>query len=115
MGVQIGEGNTQIIYTYNRLTWTDGVSPPPLADVSGAIESPYRGLSAFEERDAALFFGREAAATQVLERMSRQLDRARLLVVSGVSGARKSSLLRAGVLPRMRGAIADSAQRACRS
>ena len=104
MGVQVGEGNTQIIYSYNRLTWTDGVAPPPLASVSGVIDSPYRGLGAFEERDAAFFFGREAAATQVLERMSRQLDGAGPLVVSGVSGAGKSSLLRAGVLPRMRGA-----------
>jgi WD40 repeat protein len=104
MGVQVGEGNTQIIYSYNRLTWTDGVAPPPLASVSGVIDSPYRGLGAFEERDAAFFFGREVAATQVLERMSRRLDGAGLLVVSGVSGAGKSSLLRAGVLPRMRGA-----------
>ena len=30
VSVQVGEGNTQIIYTYNRLTWTDGVVPPPL-------------------------------------------------------------------------------------
>jgi hypothetical protein len=104
MGVQIGEGNTQIIYTYNRLTWTDGVAPPPLASVSGAVDSPYRGLSAFDEQDAAFFFGREAAATQLLERMSRLLQGTGLLVVSGVSGAGKSSLLRAGVLPRIRGA-----------
>ncbi len=104
MGVQVGEGNTQIVYAYSRLTWTDGVVSPPLATVSGVIDSPYRGLSAFEEHDAAFFFGREAAATQVLARMSRQLDGAGLLVVSGVSGAGKSSLLRAGVLPRLRGA-----------
>jgi WD40 repeat protein len=110
MGVQVGEGNTQIIYTYNRLTWTDGVAPPPLAGVSGVIDSPYRGLSAFEEQDAAFFFGREAAATEVLERMSRRLDGQGLLVVSGVSGAGKSSLLRAGVLPRMRGAGLASAR-----
>ena len=64
MGVQVGEGNTQIIYTYNRLTWTDGVAPPPLVSVSGVVDSPYRGLSAFEEQDAAFFFGREAAATR---------------------------------------------------
>ena len=104
MGVQVGGGNTQIIYTYNRLTWTDGVAPPPLASVSGVVESPYRGLSAFEEQDAAFFFGREAAATEVLERMSRLWPGPGLLVVSGVSGAGKSSLLRAGVLPRIRGA-----------
>ena len=103
MGVQVGEGSTQIIYSYNRLTWTDGVAPPPLVSVSGVVDSPYRGLGAFEERDAAFFFGREAAATDVLERMSRCAAGSGLLVVSGVSGAGKSSLLRAGVLPRMRG------------
>jgi sugar lactone lactonase YvrE len=109
LGVQVGEGNTQIIYTYNRLTWTDGVAPPPLVSVSGVIDSPYRGLSAFEEQDAAFFFGRETATTELLERMSRQLQGAGLLVVSGVSGAGKSSLLQAGVLPRIRGAGLASA------
>jgi WD40 repeat protein len=104
MGIQVGEGNTQIIYAYSRLTWSDGVAPPPLASVSGAVESPYRGLGAFEERDAAFFFGREEAATQVLERMSGLAGGRGLLVVSGASGAGKSSLLRAGVLPRLRGA-----------
>ncbi len=109
MGVQVGEGNTQIIYTYNTLTWTDGVAPPPLVSVSGAVDSPYRGLSAFDEQDAAFFYGREEAATQLLDRMSRLAAGPGLLVVSGVSGAGKSSLLRAGVLPRLRGAGLASA------
>ena len=104
MGVQVGEGNTQIIYTYNNLTWTDGVAPPPLVSVSGVIDSPYRGLGAFEEQDAAFFFGRETAITELLGRMSRLLQGPGLLVVSGVSGAGKSSLLRAGVLPESGGA-----------
>jgi WD40 repeat protein len=108
--VQVGESNTQIIYNYPQLTWTDGVAPPPLVTVSGAVDSPYRGLSAFEERDAAFFFGREEAITRVLERMSRHLTGPGLLVVSGVSGAGKSSLLRAGVLPRLRGAGLASAR-----
>ena len=69
----------------------------------GAVTaSPYRGLAAFEEQHAAFFFGRDTAAAEVLDRMSRRLDGAGLLVVSGVSGAGKSSLLRAGVLPRIR-------------
>lgn len=101
---QVGEGNTQIVYSYTAGTWTDGVAPPPMVDISGTITSPYRGLAAFEERDAALFFGRESAATEVLHRMSTQLHGQALMVVSGVSGAGKSSLLRAGVLPRIRGA-----------
>jgi WD40 repeat protein/class 3 adenylate cyclase len=74
-----------------------------------AVDSPYRGLSAFEEQDAAWFFGREAATTEVVERLTRQLEGAGLLVVSGVSGAGKSSLLKAGVLPRIRGAGLPSA------
>ncbi|HUN31717.1 MAG TPA: NACHT and WD repeat domain-containing protein [Trebonia sp.] len=104
LGVQVGEGNTQIIYAYSQGTWTDGVAPPPLASVSGLVESPYRGLAAFGEEDAPFFFGREEATARVLERMSRLAEGGGLLVVSGASGAGKSSLLRAGVLPRLRGA-----------
>ena len=113
LGVQVGEGNTQIIYAYGRQTWADEIAPPPLATVSGVVDSPYRGLNTFEEHDAAFFYGREAAATQVLVRMSRQIDGgAGLLVISGASGAGKSSLLRAGVLPRLRGAGLMSAAEA---
>src|SRR5438034_827201 len=75
-----------------------GTGPRP-GPVTG---SPYRGLAVFGERDAGWFFGREAATTAVLDRMSRLLAGVGLLVVSGASGAGKSSLLRAGVLPRIR-------------
>ncbi|HLK76936.1 MAG TPA: helix-turn-helix domain-containing protein [Streptosporangiaceae bacterium] len=69
----------------------------------GAVTgSPYRGLAVFGEQDTGWFFGREAAAAEVLDRMSGLLAGAALLVVSGASGAGKSSLLRAGVLPRVR-------------
>ena len=110
-GVLVGDQGTQINYFY-RGTWTDGVAPVPLVSVAGTITSPYRGLSPFGERDAGLFFGRESAATEVLELMSRRLDGPGLVVVSGVSGAGKSSLLRAGVLPRFRGAGLGSAPEA---
>jgi hypothetical protein len=101
-GLLIGDQGTQVNYFY-RGTWTDGVAPAPLVGMSGTVDSPYRGLGAFGEQDAALFFGREAAAGQVLELMARCLEGTGLAVVSGVSGAGKSSLLRAGVLPRLRG------------
>ncbi len=115
-GVQITGHGTQINYFY-RGTATDGVAPPPLVTVSGRIDSPYRGLAAFEERDSPFFFGREAITTEVLERMSQSLADRAILVVSGVSGAGKSSLLRAGVIPRIRGAglasASDSASWPC--
>jgi len=71
----------------------------------GMITSPYRGLGVFEEQDAGLFFGREAATTEVVNRMARLLASAGVLVVSGVSGAGESSLLRAGVRCRRYGRV----------
>ncbi len=70
--------------------------------LGAVIGSPYCGLKAFGEQDAEFFFGREAATTALLERMAHLSEGPGLLVVSGVSGAGKSSLLRAGVLPRIR-------------
>jgi DNA-binding beta-propeller fold protein YncE len=113
-GVQVGEGNTQIIYSYNTLARAENIALPPQAGVSGAVDSPYRGLNFFREEDAPFFFGREAAATEILDRLSKRLDQTGLLVVSGVSGAGKSSLLRAGVLPRIRGKGLANAPRAAR-
>jgi WD40 repeat protein/transcriptional regulator with XRE-family HTH domain len=74
------------------------------AGMGGVARSPYRGLKAFGEQDAGLFFGREAATAQVLARMAHLVAGPGVLVVSGVSGAGKSSLLAAGVLPQVRAA-----------
>lgn len=117
-GVQVGSGNTQIIYQYDALTWSDGVSRPPIATVTGAFESPYRGLGAYGEKDAPYFFGREQLTTELLERLARAVrGGGNRVVVSGVSGAGKSSLLRAGLLPRLRGSgmsgIPDAAHWPC--
>jgi len=102
--IQVGEGNTQINYSYTRDSlWSDHVAPPPLIGISGAVESPYRGLGAFEEQDAPFFYGREVATAELMGRLDQAAKSTGLVVVSGVSGAGKSSLLRAGVLPRIRG------------
>jgi WD40 repeat protein len=65
---------------------------------------PYPGLAALEPEDAALYFGREPEIRQVVERLTarRSLGGSSLLVVLGASGSGKSSLLRAGVVPRLR-------------
>ena len=110
-GLLVGDQGTQVNYFYKG-TWTNGVMPPPLVEMSGTIISPYRGLNAFGERDAALFFGRAPAVSQVLELMSRRLAGTGLVVLSGVSGAGKSSLVHAGVLPQLRGAGLASAPEA---
>ncbi len=51
------------------------------------------------EADAPRFFGREAAAAHTLERLR---SGSRLLTLLGASGAGKSSLLMAGILPAIR-------------
>ena len=74
---------------------------PPDGEPSRA---PYRGLLALEERDAAIFFGREADIVQGADRLRRLREGAppRMLVFLGASGAGKSSFLRAGLLARLR-------------
>ena len=60
--------------------------------------SPYRGLEAFREEDADLFFGREQDVARLVER----LRSARFVAVMGASGSGKSSLVQAGLLPALR-------------
>jgi len=64
---------------------------------------PYPGLLAFQEADAAIFFGRGEEILKTLEtldglrRQGREAARFGLLL--GASGSGKSSLVRAGVIP----------------
>ena len=62
---------------------------------------PYLGLVPFEERDTQLFFGRDELADQLVRRLGERPGRAGILLVAGESGSGKSSLLRAGLLPRL--------------
>ncbi|NRQ35939.1 hypothetical protein HII36_29505 [Nonomuraea sp. NN258] len=59
---------------------------------------PYKGLRAFEEEDAEIFYGRQALTAELVGRLAETLAGGRALVMTGPSGAGKSSLLRAGLL-----------------
>ncbi|MBB2942555.1 hypothetical protein FB565_002268 [Actinoplanes lutulentus] len=72
-------------------------SPP--ADVPGGAVPPYPGLVHFEPEDAPWFRGREPEVAELLSRLAEQAAGGPPLVVTGVSGAGKSSLVRAGLLP----------------
>src|SRR5258708_25241029 len=69
-------------------------------EVPELIQSPFKGLEAFEEADAPYFYGRETIVQQLLERL--QAPDARFLAVLGASGSGKSSLVRAGLIPALR-------------
>ncbi|HEV7831344.1 MAG TPA: AAA family ATPase, partial [Pseudonocardiaceae bacterium] len=68
----------------------------------GAATCPYRGLAMFRQEDAGSFFGREAATEALLGRLAGVLDGGGLVMLIGASGAGKSSLLRAGLIPSIR-------------
>ncbi|MBN1656811.1 MAG: protein kinase [Anaerolineae bacterium] len=90
-----------------------GVTPIPLlapipdleaGDESGSTTGstralrPYRGLFPFREEDAPFFFGRET----FVERLVDVVHRHAMVAVVGPSGNGKSSVILAGLLPRLR-------------
>lgn len=62
------------------------------------LEDPYVGLTHFTEEYAGFFFGREAESSLIIG----NLRAARLTLLYAQSGVGKSSVLRAGVVARMR-------------
>ncbi|MDX2935588.1 helix-turn-helix domain-containing protein [Streptomyces ipomoeae] len=62
------------------------------------VPSPYRGLARFDVGDAELFFGRD----EMTDALVRTVAEHRVVAVFGPSGSGKSSLLRAGLIPRLR-------------
>lgn len=62
------------------------------------VDSPWPGLASFGESDSAFFRGRDREA----EELARLVRRERLTLLYGRSGLGKSSLLAAGLFPRLR-------------
>ncbi len=72
---------------------------PRIADVFDfeLPPQPYPGLRPFSKEEWPIFFGRECLLDELIDRLIAQS----LFVVHGDSGCGKSSLIRAGVLPRL--------------
>jgi hypothetical protein len=68
---------------------------------SKKIKNPFPGLRPFETEEYRLFFGREGQSDALIAR----LQRSHFLAVVGTSGSGKSSLVRAGLLPAIRGGM----------
>jgi WD40 repeat protein/class 3 adenylate cyclase len=89
---------------FRRALGSSAVTLTPTVPAGMAL-NPYKGLRAFEEADAADFFGREELVEQLVDRLAET----RFLAVVGPSGSGKSSVVRAGLIPAIRrGAIPAS-------
>lgn len=66
------------------------------------LDTPYRGLEAFEPEHRAIYFGRQADIEALRERLLlRELQGKPGLLLVAPSGAGKSSLARAGLIPAL--------------
>ncbi|GAB3057437.1 nSTAND1 domain-containing NTPase [Micromonospora schwarzwaldensis] len=64
---------------------------------------PYKGLASFQPEDAGWFFGRDQLTGHLVEQVTRlHVAGGGLFLVVGASGSGKSSLLRAGLIARLR-------------
>ena len=74
--------------------------PAPELDES---KNPYRGLQSFEEEHEDLFFGRDA----LLDKLHETVKNNPFIIVLGASGSGKSSLMKAGLIPKLRKSTTD--------
>jgi len=71
--------------------------------------SPFRGLEAFEEQHAAIFFGRKISVDQLVQVVVSQVQAAcAMVLVLGPSGAGKTSLVQAGLIPALKAGAAPA-------
>ncbi len=76
------------------------MAPPDDAATKSAVDSqhPWLGLDSFTEETQAYFYGREEEVAELGRRVQRKL----LTILFGQSGLGKTSILRAGIVPRLR-------------
>ena len=73
------------------------LAPAPKLAPDTPVPNPYKGLSAFGRSDAADFCGRESFVLRLREAVEQQTT----IIVLGASGSGKTSLVQAGLLPRL--------------
>ena len=89
-----------VIYIYNYYDANDRTArikpvDTPFDDID--TPSPYRGLSYFKSDDAQLFFGRDSQ----IEELEKATEIQNFIPILGASGSGKSSLVFAGLIPKL--------------
>ena len=90
-----GYGNKLTIAQAKQITMQISVDEIKTRELN--TTSPYKGLKKFEPEDVDRFFGRE----QFLDELVRKLEQTNLILLLGASGSGKSSMVRAGLIPRL--------------
>jgi WD40 repeat protein len=94
----VNDGNPPADQVAESLPLQRSGSPVTVPEQTSA--SPYRGFWPYEESDEPAFHGRADVATALIKRLGVGGGDA-LLVLAGASGVGKTSLIRAGLLPRI--------------
>src|ERR1700722_14039031 len=76
----------------------DSAQPAEITATAVDERNPWLGLASFTEETRAYFYGREDEVADLARRVQRKL----LTVLFGQSGLGKTSILRAGLAPRLR-------------
>jgi tetratricopeptide (TPR) repeat protein len=78
----------------------DTSAAPAIDDTRQSVdaEHPWLGLASFTEDTRAYFYGREEEVAE----LGRRVQRKQLTILFGQSGLGKTSILRAGIVPRLR-------------
>ncbi|MFG2092861.1 hypothetical protein [Streptomyces sp. NPDC048612] len=79
----------------------------PAEAPSAAGVCPYRGLASYRQQDAGWFFGRERSTEALVAQLRAAERTGGLVMLVGASGAGKSSLLNAGLVPALRSGAPD--------
>ncbi|MET8249577.1 AAA family ATPase [Streptomyces sp. NPDC005202] len=75
--------------------------PPDEAPTVPGGVCPYRGLAPYRQQDAGWFFGRERSTDALVAQLRAAEKTGGLVMLVGASGAGKSSLLNAGLVPTL--------------
>ncbi|MEV7286939.1 hypothetical protein AB0O01_20620 [Streptomyces sp. NPDC093252] len=76
----------------------------PAAEVPSGV-CPYRGLASYRQEDAGWFFGRRRSTETLVDRLRDAERTGGIVMLVGASGAGKSSLLNAGLLPAVESGV----------
>ncbi|MDO0913067.1 hypothetical protein QQM39_20085 [Streptomyces sp. DT2A-34] len=86
-------------------------APVEVRAVAGGV-CPYRGLASYRQQDAGWFFGRERSTASLVAQLRAAGKNGGLVMLVGASGAGKSSLLNAGLVPALQsGALSGESSR----